>query len=70
MKQTKFTAGWDEERVKRVLSHYENQSEAEAVTEDEAAVDPSKGTVMEVPIDLVPKVRELIAKQKSAASGT
>lgn len=29
--------GWDEARVRRLLAHYEGQSEAEAVAEDEAA---------------------------------
>jgi len=29
--------GWDEERVKRVLAHYESQSENEAVVEDDTA---------------------------------
>jgi len=33
----KFPPGWDEARVKKVLSHYENQSEEETVAEDEAA---------------------------------
>jgi len=32
-----FHSGWDEDRVKRVLSRYESQSEKEAVAEDEAA---------------------------------
>jgi len=62
MNQSKFPAGWDEEKVKRVLTHYENQSEDEALIEDEAGVEPSD-TVMNVPSDLVPKVRELIAKR-------
>jgi len=70
MKQAKFPAGWDEERVKRLLATYENQSEAQAVAEDEAGVDPNKGTVMEVPVDLVSKVRELIARQNSKTDGT
>lgn len=70
MKQTKFPPGWNEERVRRVIAHYEEQSDNEAVAEDEAALDASKNTTMEVPIDLVPKVRELIAKQKPADDGT
>lgn len=37
MKQSRFPKGWDEERVKRVLDHYENQTEDEAAAEDEAA---------------------------------
>ncbi len=36
-KQSKFPPGWDEARVKRVLEHYEAQSEEEAVAEDEAS---------------------------------
>ena len=36
MKLSRFPKGWDEERVKRVLDHYENQTEDEAVAEDEA----------------------------------
>lgn len=64
MSQNKFPDGWDEERVQRVLAHYEDQTEGEALAEDEAGVEPSE-TVMNVPRDLVPKVRELIAKHHS-----
>ncbi|MGH8520699.1 MAG: hypothetical protein ACREU9_04535 [Gammaproteobacteria bacterium] len=49
MKQSRFPAGWDEERVRRVLAHYEKQSEDEAVAEDEAAVEDPTQTLMEVP---------------------
>jgi hypothetical protein len=38
MKQSRYPAGWDEERVKRVLAHYEQQSDDEAVAEDEAGI--------------------------------
>jgi hypothetical protein len=66
MKQTKFPPGWDEERVRKVLAHYESQSEDEAVAEDEAAYEAPDQTIMEVPTDLVPAVRQLIAKRGSA----
>jgi len=59
-----FPAGWDEDRVNRLLSHYEAQSEEEAVAEDEAAFEDNAEVVMGVPRDLVPKVRELIAKHQ------
>jgi hypothetical protein len=29
--------GWNEERMKRVIEHYESQTEEDAVAEDEAA---------------------------------
>jgi len=66
MTKTNYPPGWDEERVKRVLEHYEKQSDEEAVAEDEAFYDATTETTMEVPVDLVPAVRELIAKRRSA----
>ena len=66
MKRSKFPPGWDAERVKRVLAHYEAQSEEEAVPEDEAAYEALGQTVMEVPTELVPTIRQLIAKHKAA----
>jgi hypothetical protein len=62
MKQNKFPPGWDDERVQRVLEHYETQSEEESFAEDEAAYEDSSQTFMEIPNELVPKVRELLAK--------
>ena len=64
MKQAKYPAGWDEARVKRVLAHYEQQSDEEAVAEDEAAYESTTHT-MEVRIDLGPPFRELLAKRRA-----
>jgi hypothetical protein len=68
MKQSRFPKGWDEERVRRVLAHYENQSEEETVAEDEAAWEDSSQTFMEIPNDLVPTVRQLLAKRAKDAA--
>jgi len=65
MRQSKFPAGWDEERVRRVLAHYKDQTEEEAVAEDEAAYDDPNQAMIEVPRELVPAVRELIAKRRA-----
>jgi len=65
VKQSEFPPGWDAERVRRVLAHYESQSEEEAVAEDEAAFETKGQTVMEVPSELVPMIRELIAKHNA-----
>ena len=62
-RQSKFPAGWNEKRVKRVLELYESQSEDEAVAEAEAAYEDSNQTFMEIPNELIPVVRELIAKK-------
>ena len=62
-KQSKFPPGWDEDRVQRVLAHYESQTEHEAVAEDEAAYEHPGQTFMEIPHELVPAVRDLLAKK-------
>lgn len=69
MKKAKFPPGWDEQRVRRVLEHYEQQTDDQAVAEDEAAYEDSAQTLMEVPTELVPTIRELIAKHRRSQSG-
>ena len=63
MTENTFPPGWNESRVRKVLAHYEKQTEYEAVAEDEAAFEDSGQTFMEIPDELVPEVRELIAKR-------
>lgn len=63
MSQRKFPPGWDAARVRRVLANYESQTDAEAVAEDEAAFEDNGPTMMAVPRELVPAVRELIARR-------
>lgn len=67
MTQSKFPPGWDEERVRRELAYYEEQTEGEAVAEDAAAYEDKTPTVMEVPNELVPAIRQLIAKHQKKA---
>jgi hypothetical protein len=65
MSDSKFPPGWDEERVQRVLEHYDSQTDEQAVAEDEATFESTDHTAMEVAVDLVPAVRELIAKRRA-----
>jgi hypothetical protein len=65
MSGSNYPPGWNEERVRRVLQHYETQSDEEAVAEDEAAYEATTHTVMDVPVELVPVIRELIAKRRA-----
>ena len=68
MSSTKhFPPGWDEERVRRVLAHYETQTEEEAVVEDEIAFEERGRTVIEVPAELMPVIREVIAQYEARA---
>lgn len=62
MTQNKFSPGWDEARVQSVIDHYEQQTEGEAVAEDEAAFQDEDSTLMAIPTELVPAVLELIDK--------
>ncbi len=65
MRNNRLPPGWDEERGRKVLAHDEEQTEAEALAEDEAAFEDPTQTVMEVPTALLPAIRELIAKHQA-----
>jgi len=60
-----FPPGWNEERVRKVLEQYERQTDEQAIAEDEAVFTDQPETVISVPVDLIPAVRELIGKQQS-----
>jgi hypothetical protein len=62
MSKQKFPAGWDEARVQRLIAHYDQMDDDELTAEDEAALDAEGQTLMVIPSELVPSVRELIAK--------
>ena len=67
-----YPPGLDAEKVRKILDHYENQSDEDAAAEIEAAYD-EVATIIEVPNELVPKelvpkVRELIAEYEKAAA--
>ena len=66
MTEPRYPPGWDQERVRKVLEHYESQSADEAVAEDEDAYEAPTHTTMEVPVELVPAIRELIARRRTA----
>ncbi len=67
MTQQHFPPGWDEQRVKRLIAHYDNLSEEEQVAEDESAVSEQTGqTVITVPDALLPAIRQLLAGAENA----
>jgi hypothetical protein len=65
MRPSQYPPGWNEERVRRLLEHYETQSDGEAVAEDEASYEATTHTAMDVPVELVPVIRELIARRRA-----
>jgi hypothetical protein len=66
MTQSKFSPQWDEERIQGIISHYEAQTEDEALAEDDITFADQTQAVIEIPKELVPAVRELIAKYQQA----
>ena len=65
MSKNRFPKGWDEERVQKVISLYEQETEETAVAEDEAAFGDPNRTVIEDPKELLPAIRQMIAKHQS-----
>jgi hypothetical protein len=66
MTKQNFPPGWDEERVREVLAHYDNQTEDEQFAEIETAREADGITLMAVPTELVPEVQALLARKRSA----
>ena len=66
MREQKFPPGWDEERIRQVIAHYEDQTEDEQFAEIEAAMEAEGITMMAVPTELAPEVRALIARKHPA----
>jgi hypothetical protein len=65
MSKQNFPPGWDEERLREVLAHYDNQTEGEQFAEIEAAHEAPNTTLMAVPTELVPEVPALLARKQS-----
>lgn len=66
MSKQEFPPGWDESLVQRLITHYEQMDDDAMVAEDEAAQEAEGQTLMVVPTDLVPAVRELIVRNAGA----
>ena len=67
MSEPKFPVGWDADRVKRLIDQYEEMSEDEMTAEDEAAFAKSPGeTVLKVPDELLPAIRQLLTRHKNS----
>lgn len=67
MNESRYPAGWDAERVKKLIDYYEGLSEDEQLAEDEAAMAERSGqAVITIPEELLPAVRHLLATHKTA----
>jgi hypothetical protein len=58
----RYPKGWNRQKVQAVLEHYENQTDEEAIAEDEAAWRDGAYAMIQVPLALVPRVQKLLAR--------
>jgi len=69
MIEQRYPAGWDEQRVQRLLADLDSRTDEEWVAADEAAAsEQDDQAVVTVPVGLLPEIRRLLAayKPKSA----
>jgi hypothetical protein len=66
MNEKRFPPGWDSQRVKELIEHYESQTEDEEFADIEAVRGAADITLMAIPTELVPQVRALLARKQSA----
>ena len=70
MSESRFPAGWDADRVKRLIDHYEGLSEDEQVAEDKTAMAAEcRGhAVIAVPDELLPEIRRRLAAYQAESA--
>ena len=66
MKKQRLPRGWTEKRIGELVAHHDRQTQEEQAAEIEEALSAEGQTVMVVPTELVPSVRELIARRATA----
>lgn len=67
MIEQRFPAGWDEQRVQRLIAELDARTEEEWIAADEAAAaDGGDQVVVTVPAPLLPEIRKLLATKRTA----
>ena len=59
----RYPKGLNRRKVQALIEHYERQTDEEAIAEAEAAYRKRKTALVEIPVKLLPAVRQLIAKR-------
>ena len=65
-KKQKLPPGLTDKRIRRIIEHYESQSEVEQAAEIEARLREDGATMVAVPNKLVTEVYAILAKQNGA----
>ncbi len=67
MNQQRFPKGWDEQRVRRLISELDARTDEEWIAADEAAADNGGNqVVITVPVSLLPEIRRSLAAHQTA----
>ena len=65
-KKQKLPPGWTQEGIRELAEYYDNLTEQEQAAEIEAALAEKGATLMVVPTDLVPEIRKLLSRKRTA----
>ena len=68
-KRNELSKRWSGERVRAILAHYDRHTEDEVASEIDAAFRKPGHAILAVPVELVAKVRGLVAKQRRTKPG-
>jgi hypothetical protein len=63
MNEEKYPPGWNADRVRRLIDHYDALDEQEQVAEDEAAQEQPTQTAVIVPVEFMPAIRQMLAQK-------
>ncbi|HEV3003597.1 MAG TPA: hypothetical protein VGX78_04020 [Pirellulales bacterium] len=66
MKKHRLPQGWSEKDVHALAAHHDQQTEEEQAAEIDAAMTKENRTLMVVPTELVPEIRKLISRKRTA----
>ncbi|MDX1961501.1 MAG: hypothetical protein SFX18_00020 [Pirellulales bacterium] len=67
MSNTNFSPGWNEERVRQLIAELDTRTDEQWIAADEVASEESaQQTVITVPAVLLPEIRNMLARHKSA----
>jgi hypothetical protein len=62
-----YPPGLDAAKVKRIIAYYDNQTDDEAAEEISSAPFAEPTAWIEVPLEILPRVRKLIARRQRKA---
>jgi hypothetical protein len=66
MKKRNLPPGWTEKDVRALAAKHDTQTEEDVAAEIEAVLSKENQTLMVVPTELVPEIRKLLSRKRTA----